>query len=338
MVYSKRKVRFYRHNHTQKTHSNHASIHGNVVKQNENGWKIIHVYGSPFQRGFAHGYLLHRELSKLKRAFIHLFSDLYDPKDYPMFQTICRTQITPFFRTHYSEYYTELQGMVAGAKHAGVHLSLAFLLEWNSLLSVDGALPSAPPAKHRRRREKCSAFIAAGKSTKHGDMVMAHNTHCPYSFAPFSHIVQYMTPENGYAFCMQTLPGLICSSVDWFMTGAGIIGCESTLPDVSYRPDFSKTPYFCRIRDCMQYANSLEEYAKRLMHSNAGDYPCAWLLGDINTGEIMLMEIAYKTHHIERNATVFSSRRIPRLNAKPNIPRTLSQRIYTLLRVHAWYD
>ena len=228
-----------------------------------------------------------------------LFGDMYEPDDYPAFQSICKNHIHPVLRAHYPEYETELRGMVAGANHHGIRITLEFLVEWNSLLSVDGALPSS---KHKssKRRERCSAFIATGSATQHGDIVMAHNTHFAYSFAPFSHIVQYMTPANGHAFCMQTLPGLLCSSVDWFITGAGIVGCESTIADTTYTPDFTQHPYFCRIRQAMQYASSLDQYVETMTHSNAGDYPCAWLFGDIHTGEIMLLELGLRTRNMER--------------------------------------
>ena len=57
---------------------------------------------------------------------------------------------------------------------------------------------------------------------------------------------------------MQTSAGLISSSSDWFLVENGIIGCETTISDINYKPIFG-SPYFCRIRDTMQYANSLDE-------------------------------------------------------------------------------
>jgi hypothetical protein len=287
MVYSKR--RFCGNNHTRKLRPRIATICGKIRRANHQGWKIIEVYGSPFDRGFAHGYLLYRDLSKLLRAFPSIFDETYDASDYPLFQRICKDQIAVYVQREYPEYYTELRGMVAGAKHRGVPLSLAFLIEWNSFLSVDGILPSSK--QKLPRHERCSAFIATGTSTADGDIVMAHNTHDFFSQAPFSKIVQYMTPEKGHTFCMQTMPGLLCSSTDWFLTSAGLVGCESTIGDMDIRPDFTHAPYFCRIRDCMQYATSLDQCIHFMGHCNAGDYPCTWLLGDTRSGEIMLLEV-----------------------------------------------
>ena len=90
---------------------------------------------------------------------------------------------------------------------------------------------------------------------------------------------------------MQTAPGLLCSAVDWFLCGSGIIGCETTIANITYDPKFG-VPYFCRIRKCMQYAKTLDECEQIMREDNAGDYPCGWLLGDINTHEIMLLEVA----------------------------------------------
>lgn len=90
---------------------------------------------------------------------------------------------------------------------------------------------------------------------------------------------------------MQTMPGLICSGMDWFLTGTGLVGCESTIGNVRITPDFTNAPYFCRIRDCMQYATTLDQCIHFMRHRNAGDYASTWLLGDTRTGEIMLLEV-----------------------------------------------
>jgi hypothetical protein len=87
--------------------------------------------------------------------------------------------------------------------------------------------------------------------------------------------------------------------MDWFICENGIIGCESTIGDINYNPEFG-APYYCRIRQAMQYGNSLDDYVKIMLENNAGDYPCSWFLGDTKRKEIMIFELAFKTHSVER--------------------------------------
>jgi len=125
---------------------------------------------------------------------------------------------------------------------------------------------------------------------------MAHNTHCDFMLAPFSNIVMYVHPPKGqgHAFVMQTGPGLLCSTMDWFISKSGLMGCETTISGFTEKPEFG-LPYFCRIRECMQYGDSLDDYKRIMLKDNAGDYACGWLFGDTKTGEIMILELGL--HH-----------------------------------------
>jgi hypothetical protein len=50
----------------------------------------------------------------------------------------------------------------------------------------------------------------------------------------------------------------------------------------------------------MQYASTLDEYHTIMISNNAGDYACSWLLGDTNTGEIMMIELGLTKTSMER--------------------------------------
>ena len=271
-------------------------INGDLVSR-KNGWTVIEIDGPAYERGFAHGALLSQDLARLKDALPFLVkTDFKTTLD--EYVSRCRRLFHRNISTKYREYYDEIRGISSGAKEQGVEFPEDLLIAWNAFLSMHGEYYD-PTTDHHRRTSRCSAFIATGTATQKGDLVMSHNTHCQYSLAPFSNIIIYLTPEKGQAFCMQTCPGLICSSMDWFLCKNGIVGCETTISGINYKPVFG-TPYFCRIRECMQYANSLDEYAETMLRDNAGDYACSWLFGDTRTGEIMLCEIGLKTHHIEK--------------------------------------
>jgi hypothetical protein len=203
-----------------------------------------------------------------------------------MFRTIIETK--------YPEYYEELVGICHGAKSKGIDFSVEKLIAWNSYVSMYDEYSA------EQSPQRCSAFIATGNATEKGDIVMAHNTHCNFVFASLSNIVLYIIPDKGNSFCMQTCAGLISSSMDWFICSNGIIGCETTISNINYKPVYG-VPYYCRIRDCMQYCNSLDEYATTMLHENAGDYACSWLFGDTRTSEIMLFEMGLKQHYIEKS-------------------------------------
>ena len=98
---------------------------------------------------------------------------------------------------------------------------------------------------------------------------------------------------------MQTAAGYIASGLDWFICSSGMIGCETTISEINYKPVFG-FPYFCRIRPAMQYGDSIDSYNKIMLRDNAGDYACSWLFGNINTNEIGLLEIGLKKHNIKK--------------------------------------
>jgi hypothetical protein len=252
------------------------------LQQSTEGWVNITIYGGPYERGFAHGYLLKNELRRVKTVFPFLITDVIEVS-VSNYMKECSRLIKPILKKHFPEYYTEIVGISAGAKKAGLDISVNVLIGWNAYMSmysyfVDGGT------------QKCSAFIATGDATEKGDIVMAHNTHTDFASGQLQNIILTVIPTDGNKFVMQTSPGCIASGTDWFVCANGLIGCETTIGDINFKPKFGY-PYFCRIRQSMQYGNSLEDYKNIMLTKNAGDYACSWLFGDINTNEIMLCEI-----------------------------------------------
>jgi hypothetical protein len=253
----------------------------------KNGWKIITVSGDAKQRGHEHGSKLAREIAELMQVFPAELKRVnhISLEDYiDLSNKLARTEFDKCV-----EWREELEGIVAGALSRGVVTSVDFLFAWNMHHSI-----SKKHYKHKsvhHHSDHCSAFIATGNATKDGKIVMAHNTHTGFTLGRFFNIVQYVCPDKGHKFVMQTSPGSICSVVDWFLCGSGIIGCETTIGGINYLPKYG-LPYFCRIRECMQYADNLDDCCRIMREDNAGDYPCGWMFGDLNTNEIMLLEVA----------------------------------------------
>ena len=271
------------------------TIQGKRYK-NKQGWVCVSIHGTPYQRGFAHGYLLHKELQTVQSVFVYLVESEYKVS-YKQYIDDCKSIITPILSNQYPEIYHELQGITAGFAAKTTHnpMTLDELIGWNSMMSM---YTHYQPAS---RADRCSAFIACGNATEKGDIVMAHNSHSDYVFGRVSNIILQIHPDKGHVFIMQCSPGYVASGMDWFVTEKGIMGCETTIGGFLKKPDFQKgTPYFCRIREAMQYGNDLDDYARIMTTKNAGDYPCGWMFGDTNKSEIMFCELGLKYTHVER--------------------------------------
>jgi len=185
---------------TRATRNKRRSIPTPQVRTQE-GWKIIHVAGTPQERGFTHGFLLHQELARIQEKFPFIVNEeLRYP--YKKYLATCRRTITPILKTEYPEFYQEIQAISEGAKQAGTDIHMDVLVAWNALMSMYEYLHPTP--KRRERSGRCSAFIATGKATRDGEIVMGHTTHTDLVSGAFFHIIMYVRPHRGVPFCMQT--------------------------------------------------------------------------------------------------------------------------------------
>jgi hypothetical protein len=255
------------------------------------GWITVKVAGSYYDMGYQHGSILRKQIEKAKNVLKYLVEKHYNISlsDY-VSKCVSLVKETD----EWKNIFDELRGICDGCSSI---MSLDELIAWNMYLSMDEILNKNSSA------ERCSAFIATGSKTHDGKILMAHNTHCDYASGFISNVVMHMAPSapGSFPFVMQTLPGMVCSSTDWFISETGIIGCETTISKINYIPDFKNgVPYFFRIRKAMEIGKTLDDYVSIMMKQNAGDYACSWLFGDINTGEIMRFELGKKTHGIER--------------------------------------
>ena len=215
-------------------------------------------------------------------------------EEYTNFKKANRKIMFPILKDEYTELWHEIRGIRAGAKHAGIDISMDVLIGWNAYMSLYSHFKDGET--HILR---CSAFIATGNATKDGKIVMAHSVHSDFASGQILNIVLKVTPAQGHEFTMQTSAGLISSVADWYISSSGIVCCETTIADINYKPKFG-IPFFCRIRHAIQYANNLDECSQIMLHKNAGDYACSWLFGNIRTQEIMLLELGLKIHNIQR--------------------------------------
>jgi len=270
-------------------------------REERNGWIFLHLEGKPFACGFQHGYLLAKEIAESLR--VEKYMTWWNTgKEWPYFVGQTLKMFAPKIDPEFRE---EMKGIAAGARKAGVDASYGDIVLVNASSEIMGYwYPSSqkgggPPQK----TGGCSAFIATGKATADGRIVMAHNTWAPFVSAD-SNVIIDLRPEKGFRILMQGFPAAIHSGTDFFVCSSGLVGTETTI-DYFKGFDPDGIPEFVRIRKAMQYARNLDEALKIMIDGNNGGYANTWLFGDVRSNEIARLELGLRDHSIERTRDGF---------------------------------
>lgn len=296
-------------------------------RTNKNGWYYISIAGAARQRGRQHGRLLAGEIvSGIRQAKELIVVQtglkweffLYD--DY----SILHKWKEALEKEPYKEIFNELEGIAEGVRAVlpESDVTVEDLILWNGLEElttywlpavIDDVYERLPGQGGGRTQKSvvsgghdhCSAFIAAGSYTADGKIVLAHNSFTPYESSNYSNVIQFVVPDKGYPFIMQSQPGYIHSMSDFYLTrtgeGRGLMISETTIGGFNaYNPE--GVPEFARIRWAVQYADSLDEFVDRFWQNNNGGYANTWLVGDISTNEIMRFEAGLKFFKVDKTA------------------------------------
>ncbi|MFT3927473.1 MAG: C45 family autoproteolytic acyltransferase/hydrolase [Myxococcales bacterium] len=266
-----------------------------AVRRDQAGWVFVHLEGAPYERGLQHGKVLAKEIKDVIRTAEFLAT--WDTGE--SFETFKKAALEQFSDHLDDEFAAELHGIAEGAE-----VPYSALLAWNGymdLLSswwpshVQKQKPELGPKPWQGRRgHHCSAFVATGKHTRDGRIVMAHNSWDRFAAGDAFNIIFDIVPKDGNRILMQGEPGYIASGTDFWLTSAGLMITETTISNfVGYVP--SGSPEFYRSRKASQYANSISEWCKLFSTSNNGGYANSWLLGDTKTNEIAHYELGL--HH-----------------------------------------
>jgi len=276
-------------------------LQGAVRRAPVNGWTFVHLEGPPSQIGYQHGYLLASEIAEMKQiAELELGHDTKKP--WGFFREAARTMMWPRIEP---EYRDELQGITDGLAARGQKLdlwdvvALNALLEWGYYVTEydkqHAVKPPAPPL----RPEHCSALVATGSYTRDGKVVIGHNNWTSYLEGPRWTIVFDIVPSKGHRIVMDGLPGFIASDDDFGINAAGIMITETTITGF-HGFDPKGIPEFARARKAMQYATSIDEFARIMKEGNNGGYANDWLVADRKTNEIASLELGLKNVTLEK--------------------------------------
>ena len=288
--------------------TNSAQINARAAND---GWLRITIRGAPYERGVSHGKQViaadPERFTYMLSVYNFLFKEGYG-RDIDFFYGLCDDFYRPIIKKRFPKIFKEMEGIAAGAGLRvcqviliNVYMSLpyfyAHLLRYidtpkyrgkyadiirdELAIAANPAAISARAARLDEFKDRCSLVMAVGEGwTKDGGIVCGHSSFSNFLDAQFCYILLKIEPEegDGVAMVMQSMPGGVWSMTDFFVTGAGIIGSETTIR--GFNAFKLRDPICCRIRECMQYGKTLEEYAERLQKRNSGDYACSWMFGD----------------------------------------------------------
>ena len=272
----------------------------------QNGWTFVHLEGTPAQIGFQHGYLLAHEIADGSQV-IQLELPHDTGKAWQFFREAAEKVLWPRIEDQYRE---ELQGIVAGLKAQAVNLDLWDVVAVNAWLEL-GYYASWYDQKHNLEGrpkgavpERCSAFLATGRFTRDGKIVMGHNAWTGYADGTRWTIIYDIVPARGHRILMDGYPGIIHSGDDFGINSAGIMITETTISGFAgFKTE--GIPEFVRARKAMQYASSIDEFVQIIREGNNGGYANTWLAGDRKTGEIARLELGLKNVTLARTKDGF---------------------------------
>ena len=258
------------------------------------GWIQVHLEGSPAEIGFQHGYLLAPEIrdtfETVKAETVH-----DEKKDWDFFRKVAQDVYWPHVE---QEYRDELNGIVEGLAARDVKLDRWDVVALNAWLELgyydkwwdkaNGRTPTNPAVP-----DHCSAFAATGSYTKDGHVVIGHNNWTTYATGERWNIMFDIVPARGNRILMDGMAGLIHSGDDFGLNSAGIIITETTISEFdSFEPN--AVPEFVRARKAMQYANSIDDFARIMREGNNGGYANNWLVADRKNDEVASLELGLK--------------------------------------------
>jgi hypothetical protein len=318
---------------TQKRNQ-HRSHNNNHVNRDvtDDGWIRITTRGAPYERGISHGKQVieadPNTFTRIFSVFDFIFRQSYG-RDIDFFYGLCDDFYQPIIKRRFPKIFREMEGIAAGAGGLrvcqiiliNVYMSLPYfythmlryidtpkyrkkyadVIRDEYAIRADPTAISARTARLDEFKDRCSLIMAVGEGwTKDGGIVCGHTSFSNFLDAQFTNVLLRIEPEagDGYTMVMQTMPGGVFSMTDFFVTSAGIVGSETTIR--GFNAFRLRDPICCRIRECMQYGRTLEDYAERLQKRNSGDYACSWMFGDVGgTPRIMRIELGLNYVNIE---------------------------------------
>lgn len=270
-------------------------------RQDQDGWTLVHLQGSPKDIGFQHGYLLAAEIDDLLKMLPSYFKGSAN-KNWDFLRETGQKLFLPKID---DEYLEEMNGIVEGLHKRGFRYDLLDLIVLNAWMELSWYyLPElAEKAKAGAGLNQvpghCSAFVATGSMTRDQKIVIGHSNWSDYAIGCRWHIAWDIEPSKGHRMIMDGLPGMIMSGDDFAFNDAGVLITETTIPGyISF--NWQGTPEFVRARRAVQYAESIDDFVSIMTKDNNGALANTWLIGDLKTNEIGKLDLGLKHSRLWR--------------------------------------
>ncbi len=288
---------------------------GKGWKRPQAGWLVLHIEGSPYERGVQHGRLLAREIVDYIQTLARTRSHK-DPT--AAWNSVRLLTDATFARKFDAECLEEMRGIAdgaaaVGAKFDGRRLDMLDIVTLNADVEI-GFLESALQATSNgldarkfpghqasppkaKKQDRCSAFVATTPATDSstGGVMIGHITFSSLSWVYHFNVWLDVTPTDsdgkptGQRFVCQTFPGGIQSGMDYYISASGLLIAETTIDQTRFNVDGETEA--SRIRRAVQYATTIDEAVKILATHNNGLYTNEWLIADTKTNEIAMFEL-----------------------------------------------
>jgi hypothetical protein len=291
---------------------------GAAYRYPQAGWIVLHIEGEPYERGYQHGKLLAPEIA----AHLRCMAAIQSPKAPEDGWKHARKLVNALFvRRYEKEYLEEMKGIADGANAAGARfygkpidlVDIVGINSWPEIETLDSALEATAtglesktfPKPELREMPKpkpmhCSAFAATGPATADGKIVFGHITMFSLYPSSFYNVWLDVKPAKGHRVFMQSYPGGIQSGMDYYFNDAGLLVSETTLAQTKF--DIKGMTVASRIRQALQYADSIDKAVEILGKENNGLYTNEWLLADTKTNEIAMYELGTAKSRLYRSS------------------------------------
>jgi hypothetical protein len=292
--------------------------YGPAYRYPQAGWIVLHIEGKPYDRGYQHGRLMASEILGYLRCFAAMQSPRAPGEGWKNTRSLVNAL---FLRRYKQEYLEEMKGIADGAAAAGARfedrpidlVDIVGLNVWPEIETLDSALEATatglegirfpnqqPRVMPDPKPMHCSAFAATGPATADAKIVFGHITMFGLYPSLFYNVWIDVKPDQGHRVLMQSYPAGIQSGFDYYMNDVGILVCETTIAQTHF--DIRGLSVASRIREALQYADSIDQAVEILKKENNGLYTNEWLLADTKTNEIAMFELGTARSKLYRSS------------------------------------
>src|SRR6185369_4175401 len=257
------------------------------------GLPVVHLQGSPFEMGYAHGVLSQDQMHTLENEFLQMIRG-YVPRRWVM-ETLKNYVI--YRNRHLSDFVSEKYRLEIFGTTLGCHdihpeegSFYNRLLNYHAAHDISYMMIDNPLVS----RAGCTAFGAWGGATENGHLLTGRNFDWEAAEG-FSRdrVVIMCEPDDGIPFISVSWAGMagVVSGMNRAGVSVTINGAPSSLPDET------ATPVAIVAREVLEKAHNLDE-ALGILRSAKVFVSTLWLVGSRADGKFIVVEKTPKATHV----------------------------------------